>query len=109
MYLHVGSGETVKPEKIVGIFDLDNVTASSVSRAYLTRAEKEGRTRARPGELPKCFVLLAEPRRRKAGKRGPAAPRRQGEKDEIFFLRISSASLRARAENNDTATADLPF
>lgn len=97
MYLHVGNGETVRRNRIVGIFDLDTATVSAQTRAFLARAEKDGVTvAASDGDLPKSFIVLAprprpvpyHRRRKEAGER----------RDSVRLLRISSTSLRARAE-----------
>ena len=94
MYLDVGNGETVRCEQVVGIFDLDTSTVSQQTRAFLSRAEKEGVTVSAGGDLPKSFVLLAPEKEKPTfGKKPPK--KRQ---DSIRFLRISSVSLRARAE-----------
>lgn len=96
MYLHVGNGDTVRREEIIGIFDMDTATTSSATRRYLTRAEKEKRTFSVEDELPKCFIVLSGPRNKRL-----SAAEKQNEKDRVVFLRISSVSLRARAETDD--------
>ena len=83
MYLHVGNGETVRREQVVGIFDLDTSTVSQQTRAFLSRAEKDGVTVSAGGDLPKSFVLLApekekptfgkKPPKKKAGQRAVSA------------------------------------
>ena len=85
MYLHLGQGIVVPHREIVGLFDLDNTTASRHTRAFLERAEREGRVVNVSDELPKSFVLC----------------RGQGEKESrVYLCQLSAATLLRRAENN---------
>jgi len=43
VYLYMGQQVMVPEEDLVGIFDLDNTTWSHRTRAFLDRAEEEGR------------------------------------------------------------------
>ena len=84
MYLHLGQSVVVYQKEIIGIFDLDNTTASFRTRRFLERAEKEGRLQAVSDELPKSFVVC-----------------QNGEKPPMIYLsQLSAATLRGRAENN---------
>ncbi|MFA5562053.1 MAG: DUF370 domain-containing protein [Eubacteriales bacterium] len=80
MYLHIGSGNSVRTRDIVGIFDLDTATVSHQSRAFLAAAEKRGALHGNEADLPKSFLLLQ-------GGRGGS---------RVVLMRLSSASLRAR-------------
>ena len=42
---------------MIGIFDLDKSTYTAVSRAFLKKAEKEGRVSTLSAGLPKSFIL----------------------------------------------------
>ena len=42
MFLHIGNGETVRRKDVIGIFDMDTATVSSLTRATLKKYEKEG-------------------------------------------------------------------
>lgn len=57
MYLHLGQDTVTLTHEIVGIFDLDNSTVSSVTRDYLARAQRAGDVVNVSAELPKSFVL----------------------------------------------------
>lgn len=58
MYLHIGGGVMLPDEEVVGVFDLDNTTAASRdTRAFLARAEREGRMYNAADDLPKSFVV----------------------------------------------------
>ena len=54
MYLHLGQDTVITTETVIGIFDMDECT---VSRDYLTAAEKKGRVVNVSFELPKSFVV----------------------------------------------------
>ena len=82
MYLHIGKGKTVKEENIIGIFDLDTSTVSSVTKEFLNRKEKEGLTEYESYDLPRSFVLC------KDGK---------SKKYKVILSRISSSGLNDRS------------
>lgn len=85
MYLHLGQGVVVPHRDVVGLFDLDNTTASRHTRAFLEQAEREGRVVNVSDELPKSFVLCRG--------RGEAQSR-------VYLCQLSAATLLRRAENN---------
>ena len=60
MYLHLGQDPVVRTGSIIGVFDLDNTTVSKHTRAFLTKAQQEGRVVNVSAELPKSFILCAE-------------------------------------------------
>lgn len=57
MYLHLGQDISVNTKDIVGIFDLDTSTISKNTRAFLSKAEKDGNVINITDELPKSFVV----------------------------------------------------
>lgn len=59
MYLSVGNDMAVRECSIIGIFDMDNTSASKRTREFLERAEREGLV-VPCDDLPKSFVLTAE-------------------------------------------------
>ena len=42
MYLHIGNKKSIKSEKIIGIFDLDTATVSSISKDFINRKQNCG-------------------------------------------------------------------
>ena len=88
MYLHIGNGKTVKKERIIGIFDGCSILLF-LTYSYLSMEEKKKHVISSGEDLPKCFLLLADPKRKQTEKRGES---------QIRLLRISSVSLRTRAE-----------
>ena len=60
MYLHVGNNKNIRIRDIIGIFDADTATISSVTRKYLTAAEREHLVLSAKDEIPKSFILYRE-------------------------------------------------
>ena len=57
MYLHIGNGEIVNHEDIIGIFDMDTATVSSVSRQFLSEAEQKKEIWYGDSDIPKSFIV----------------------------------------------------
>lgn len=85
MYLHVGNGKSIKKEKIIGIFDLDTATVSSVTKNYINRQQKLCRVDYADSDLPRSFLLTED---------------RDGAR--VVLSRISTGGLLTRAEKEDT-------
>lgn len=83
MYLHVGQSVVVPYRDIVGIFDLDNASSSHLTRAFLERAEKEGRVETVGEDIPKAFLVCGKP----------------GGVHRVCLSQLSSATLLKRAES----------
>lgn len=60
MYLHVGNNKNIRIKDIIGIFDADTATISSVTKKYLTAAEREKLVLSAKDEIPKSFILYRE-------------------------------------------------
>ena len=59
MYINIGGDWSVRSQKIVGIFDLDNTTSSRITQVFLNEAEKKGKIiTISEEELPKSFILM---------------------------------------------------
>lgn len=84
MYLHIGNGETVRVRDLVAFFDFDSMTVASISRRFLSGAEKEKKIEdCTGGELPRSVLLVSE--KKTGGSR-------------ILFSLLSTAALRARLD-----------
>ena len=83
MYLHIGQSVVIPFRDVMGIFDLDNTSSSRHTRAFLERAEREGRLVNVSDDLPRSFVLC--------GGKGPPT---------VYLSQLSPAALLRRAENN---------
>ena len=79
MYLHVGNNRNIRIRSVVGIFDMDNTTVSSVTRKYLNLRQKSMQLESVSDEIPKSFILYEE----------------NGEY-KICFSPLSAASLKGR-------------
>lgn len=81
MYLHLGQNVLVPMDTVIGVFDIDNTTQSHVTRAFLSRAEKEGRIVNICDDIPKSFAICEE----------------KG-KTTVYLSQLSSATLLKRSE-----------
>ena len=59
MYLHIGQGQVVPFDEIIGIFDLDTTTYSKTSREFLNAAERRGQVVTVGSDIPKSFLLCS--------------------------------------------------
>lgn len=83
MYLHIGQNEILPERRIIGIFDLDNCSASKRTRDYLTGAERDGVVLDVSGDLPKSFVVCDHPYHRQI----------------VYLSQLNPATLQKRAES----------
>ncbi len=79
MYLHIGNGQTVNRDKIIGIFDLDTASVSGVTREFLRKKEKEKKVSYPDSDLPRSFLVTED--------RGDT---------EVKLSRISTVGLKTR-------------
>ena len=87
MYVNVGQNIMVPYADLVGIFDLDNTTWSHRTRAFLDRAEEEGRVIFVGEDLPRSFLLCET---------------EEGE-EVVFLSQVNAATLARRAESSPWA------
>lgn len=85
MYLHIGNGKSVKTKDIIGIFDLDTSTVSSVTKKFINRMQKENSVEYEDSDIPRSFVLTEE-----------------NKKNKVRLSRISTVGLKLRAENEES-------
>ena len=84
MYLHLGSSVIIHQDDVLGIFDLDNTTASYLTRDFLSKAEREGRVVSAGDDLPKSFLLCRD---------------RQGDVT-VYLSQLATATLLKRLESD---------
>ena len=84
MFLHVGNNRNIREKDIIGIFDADTSTVSTVTRKFLSAAQKRGEVESSSDEIPKSFVLYI--------KHGEAE-----DQFKICFSQLSSAALLGRS------------
>ncbi len=90
MYLHIGNNKSIREKNIIGIFDADSSTVSSVTKKYLATAEKRKAVESAVEELPKSFVLYRD---------------RDGN-IKICFSQLSSSALSGRMGGAEKYEAD---
>ena len=83
MYLHAGNNKNIREKDILGIFDMDRCTVSSVTRKFLSDAERASLVVTAKDEIPKSFILYKE-----------------NGKYMICFSQISTSALLGRTENS---------
>ena len=81
MYLHIGNGVSVKEKDIIGIFDLDTATVSSVTKKFINKKSKDGDLEYTDSDLPRSFVLCSNDK-----------------KYSVKLSRISSIGLKQRID-----------
>ena len=60
MYIQISQNTVVREESVIGFFDMDNTTASHLTRAFLFGAQREGIVEDSAEDLPGSFVLCCE-------------------------------------------------
>ena len=65
MYLHLGQAVMVPSESVVGIFDLDNTTASKITQKFLEGAQDASCLVNIAEDIPKSFVVCEKGGRRR--------------------------------------------
>ena len=83
MYLHLGGDVAVRVDEIVTVCDLDNASASHITRAFLRAAQEADRVVNVAEDLTKSFVVCAPP---EGG-------------FTVYLSQLNSATLLKRAEN----------
>ena len=83
MYLHLGNNISVPYADVVGIFDLDNSSASRITRDFLAAAEREGMVINVGEDLPKSIVVCCP----------------EGSWQRVYISPLASSTLLHRAES----------
>lgn len=83
MYLHVGNNKNIREKDIIGIFDMDMCTVSSITKKFLSDAQRNDLVVSAKDEIPKSFVLYKE-----------------NGKYMICFSQISTSALLGRTESD---------
>ena len=60
MYLHIGNHINIRERDIIGIFDADTATVSSITKKYLSEADAKKCVGFASEEIPKSFVLYKD-------------------------------------------------
>ena len=59
MFIHIGGGKYLRSSEIVGFFDIETTTGSSITKDYLKATQDHGNTLSVCTDLPKSFVVTA--------------------------------------------------
>lgn len=79
VYLEIGNLRSIPIMGIIGIFDMDSATLSSVTRDFLKEKQKVGGITTASVSLPKSFILYDD-----------------GELEQVYFSPFSSSVLKQR-------------
>lgn len=77
MFIHIGAGSLIRGRDVIGFFDMDGKWDSEVTKDFLKRYDRNGKTVAAGDDLPRSFVLTD---------------------DRLVFTHISTSALKSRAE-----------
>ena len=80
MYIHLGNNKIIREKDIIGIFDMDTATMSTVTRKFLNKAQAENKLTATVDELPKSLILT---------------------KDKVYMSQLSPKALYGRLTNKN--------
>ncbi|MBQ8849467.1 MAG: DUF370 domain-containing protein [Clostridia bacterium] len=83
MFLHVGNNKNIRTRDVIGIFDMDNATVSSVTRKFLSRKQKDHLVESVSIDIPKSFILYSD-----------------GGEQKICFSPLSASSLKGRLNSD---------
>ena len=81
VYLEIGNLRSIPIGGIVGVFDMDSATLSSVTKEFLKEKQRQGGITTVSTALPKSFILYDD-----------------GVLEQIYFSPFSSSVLRQRME-----------
>ena len=84
MYLFLGQETVVRTQDIIGVFDLDKVSTSALTKKFLNTAQRQGQiVDVSPGELPTSFVVCEH-----------------NGVTRVYLTQISAGTLRKRTIDN---------
>ena len=84
MYLHIGLNLMINIKYIVGIFDIENTSASPITKNFLAQAQNRAEIISVTEELPKSFIVYNE----------------KG-KTTVYLTQFSTATLQKRNTVNE--------
>jgi len=57
MFIHLGENCVIRKKDMIGVFDIENTSTSSITRNFLNRAGKEKKVVYVSSDMPKSFVV----------------------------------------------------
>ena len=79
MYIKISNDTVISGGEVIGIFDLDNLSVSKISRDFLNKAQNKGEISALGDDLPKAVVLCAA-----------------GNKQTVYLTQVNTHTLKRR-------------
>lgn len=80
MFIHIGAGSLIRGRDVIGFFDMDGKWDSQITKDFLKRYDRGGRTLTAGDDLPRSFVLTDS---------------------GVVFTHISTSALKSRAEDGE--------
>lgn len=80
MFIHIGAGSLLRGRDVIGFFDMDGKWDSEITKDFLKRCDRDGRTSTAGDDLPRSFVLTDY---------------------SVVFTHISTSALKSRAEEGE--------
>ena len=77
MFIHLGAGSLTRDRDVIGFFDMDGKWGSEITKDFLKRCDRDGRTLTAGDDLPRSFVLTDS---------------------GVVFTHISTSALKSRAD-----------
>lgn len=84
MYLHLGQEVVVRFADIIGIFDIETISVSKITKEFFKASESDGRVINVSEELPKSIVVCKKDNR-----------------SIVYVTQISSSTLFKRFKNRE--------
>ncbi len=85
MFLHIGNGRTVRQKDVIAILDMDTASMGKDSRAFLSRAQKNGEIEVVDSDLPRAILLCDGD---------------DEQREQLYLTHISVRALCARANSH---------
>ena len=80
MFIHIGAGSLLRSRDILGFFDMDGKWNSEITKDFLKRCDRDGKTVTAGDDLPRSFVLTDS---------------------GVVFTHISTSALKSRSEDGE--------
>ncbi len=89
MFLHLGGEVVVHTKDIVGIFDMQTIQKSKISKEFIKSYENDGNTKMISSEEPRAFIIVKANNKEKK--------ENSKRKSTIYYSPISALTLQKRA------------
>ena len=90
MYLHIGLNYMIKKSDIVGIFDIETTTGSTITKQFLMKAQKKNRVITVTDDLPRSYIVC-----------------RDGNREYVYLTSLSTSTLIKRKESKESLFSQI--